>query len=919
MPEGHGSASLGEPSGVVSNCVPLLLEPSARFQLKVAVLGNQSVGKTTMINSIFQDQFGSVSDRRCTAGVHHYHIEILPPQQEQPKTMIQSLTSVFLGAGKPEVRPAAQVYDQVVATDKKLRRSMGCESVEECHWNVKCPEIVSTDSTIPNQGVDLVFVDIPGLNCPDKGDQYKRYVENHFSEFDYFLVMVDGDKFSTSANEMGSPEQTTKGDDVMMDGSNGVPGLDSESTAAPWSHRTASDSTSHYGSAWAATNANLAAAAAQHHTGEQWPPSRPVTQELYQIGSAMESEGITNERWQATAAYPGGVEDDWSGAAAFASSGEHRDWTGYGNEHLTEKEQELSRGGRYASKRGGVTSPDDDDELSASLSSESPAEARSAARHYNRAPPPPSVDCSYLGEDDQKLVKWFAGLMYNQGQKLDIPPSCLVVNKVDLNKDTTDMQTSIKKIKTAKWFATEGEVASFQHVFPISALGALGVRISTSKNLRETVTTVDTQCVHMIAQTHLPMPYAQWLELKEDKRNSEVVQYLKKMTPEDRLEKLKKNKFFEFLQFLETAIGKRAQKPLLIRMIKRQMNRVAVDGLVFGDLVRFHARSRQLCDGVDIGTRFQEIFHKAGANALQLFKLLPTAEHVEKLHSQIFGLLDDYLKFADSNFNVQETDQCVCHIEQAEKRCADFLDDFLHILCYRATSHNYGFSPSARSGQAGPPTSSWRALQPENWACLIQLVSYELEVGRAFSSPGITAFSSASSSTKSGSSPISFTAGGSSKITTATAKAVDQSATSGFGNVVRSNPFLHTVSTWRCFERASSARIESGLTSSRTRDAIRNMAVTEQCSAKDFSFTKMKSSMQDPILGGIAKYVALHDRFLSHAKDVKQRMRELQASAKLTNEYMFGASSPTITKRDFEEDEDINMSGEPSMKRVRTM
>ncbi len=90
--------------------------------------------------------------------------------------------------------------------------------MESCNWKVKCPEIVSLDETIPNGGLDLVFVDIPGINCPDKGDAYKTYVSENFSDFDYFLIMVDGEKLiaQNNASEMGSPDVDKVGKVLLL-------------------------------------------------------------------------------------------------------------------------------------------------------------------------------------------------------------------------------------------------------------------------------------------------------------------------------------------------------------------------------------------------------------------------------------------------------------------------------------------------------------------------------------------------------------------------------------------------------------------------------------------------------------------------------------------------------------------------------
>lgn len=61
------------------------------FQTKVGVLGNVSVGKTTFLNALFQDQFGTVSERRCTAGIHHYHVKKVIKKPEEKKTFLQTV------------------------------------------------------------------------------------------------------------------------------------------------------------------------------------------------------------------------------------------------------------------------------------------------------------------------------------------------------------------------------------------------------------------------------------------------------------------------------------------------------------------------------------------------------------------------------------------------------------------------------------------------------------------------------------------------------------------------------------------------------------------------------------------------------------------------------------------------------------
>lgn len=54
--------------------------------------------------------------------------------------------------------------------------------------------------------IPQVFVDIPGLNCKDRGAEYRQYVEDHFPEFDYFIILLDGAKLQSLATSEASSE-----------------------------------------------------------------------------------------------------------------------------------------------------------------------------------------------------------------------------------------------------------------------------------------------------------------------------------------------------------------------------------------------------------------------------------------------------------------------------------------------------------------------------------------------------------------------------------------------------------------------------------------------------------------------------------------------------------------------------------------
>ena len=51
---------------------------ASTFEIRIAVLGYVSAGKTTVINALLRDMYGQVGMRRVTAGVNYFRLHHHP-------------------------------------------------------------------------------------------------------------------------------------------------------------------------------------------------------------------------------------------------------------------------------------------------------------------------------------------------------------------------------------------------------------------------------------------------------------------------------------------------------------------------------------------------------------------------------------------------------------------------------------------------------------------------------------------------------------------------------------------------------------------------------------------------------------------------------------------------------------------------
>eukprot|EP00392_Amoebophrya_sp_AT5.2_P018692 g19292.t1 len=301
-------------------------------------------------------------------------------------------------------------------------------------------------------------------------------------------------------------------------------------------------------------------------------------------------------------------------------------------------------------------------------------------------------------------------------------------------------------------------------------------------------------------------------------------------------------------------------------MIKRQMNRMAVDGLTFDNLVKFHARSHHLCDGVTIiGPRFREILCRSGNQALQMFRYFPTAENISETKKKIFDLLADFLKFVEKNFAASEKDLVLNHLLEVERRAFEFLEQCLTIVQQKGSEMHCGLAAGTSDGTAyAGEEATWTALGSHEWSALLGVISKELEIGDSFRSPC----------------------------------------------------FSIVTTVWGCFARAASAKIEAAKVSNISLSAVRGdhserkppqtqlTKTAGQCLSTKFNFSSMEQTVE--AMQKFGQCVRLHNAFMKHLADVRRRIGH-------------------VAKDSGDEGEDavadeggMETSAEPAAKRLRT-
>ena len=160
-------------------------EPSKQFDIKIAVIGYVSVGKSTLLNALFGKMYSDVKMKRSTAAVNHFRIASATAPQAGNNT------DESTNNDKIEIRSAASTLMETRDDNEKLRNGKNggtnvTTTVHEKEFTIALDEPLFD----MREDTSLVFVDIPGTNEAN-GGIYKDYVANNWHAFDCVIVVMD--------------------------------------------------------------------------------------------------------------------------------------------------------------------------------------------------------------------------------------------------------------------------------------------------------------------------------------------------------------------------------------------------------------------------------------------------------------------------------------------------------------------------------------------------------------------------------------------------------------------------------------------------------------------------------------------------------------------------------------------------------
>jgi GTPase SAR1 family protein len=173
------------------------------YEIKVAVLGYVSVGKTTVLNALLRDKYGEVAMRRTTAAINYFRISTSSPAPTSPNSTntdgtAQSLLdarTAWTVVPTEEPRPAQATLAQITADNERLRNATDPVTVVEEVWfdiELDQPLLPELPNYAMRTDTKLVLVDIPGLNEAGSSSKYKDHVDRIWHTFDVLLLVMDG-------------------------------------------------------------------------------------------------------------------------------------------------------------------------------------------------------------------------------------------------------------------------------------------------------------------------------------------------------------------------------------------------------------------------------------------------------------------------------------------------------------------------------------------------------------------------------------------------------------------------------------------------------------------------------------------------------------------------------------------------------
>lgn len=163
------------------------------FEIKVALLGNVSAGKTTLLNALFRDKYGEVAMKRTTAGISYFRVHSQSNFSEKDESDRNSQSSANQSKDsvefymQPDNPRSADSILKEITEDNRVKISESDE-MKEKFFDVELAEPLVQC----RKDTKLVLIDIPGINEAGTDNKYKVYVTEKWETFDCVVVVMDG-------------------------------------------------------------------------------------------------------------------------------------------------------------------------------------------------------------------------------------------------------------------------------------------------------------------------------------------------------------------------------------------------------------------------------------------------------------------------------------------------------------------------------------------------------------------------------------------------------------------------------------------------------------------------------------------------------------------------------------------------------
>jgi GTPase SAR1 family protein len=162
-----------------------------KIEIKVALLGHVSAGKSTVINALLQGKFAEVGMRRTTAGINSFRLHCKEKLEEDsvdgdtsPSGNERDDTMKELSLESEEYHTADSSFAHIVHDNSNLRET---NEIQESSFDVELDEPLCT----MHKHTSLVLIDIPGLNEAGSKSLYSNFVNDMWTTFDCVVAVMD--------------------------------------------------------------------------------------------------------------------------------------------------------------------------------------------------------------------------------------------------------------------------------------------------------------------------------------------------------------------------------------------------------------------------------------------------------------------------------------------------------------------------------------------------------------------------------------------------------------------------------------------------------------------------------------------------------------------------------------------------------